>query len=181
MNEALFDGSCYKAPRPDGYCFDTDALVNLIRRSGYFDESIFPDLRADFEELTDCGLIKCPEEVLEELKQVSPGAKQRDPVLAWALDHGGMFVPLDGDQARIVAEILARHPGASGYDTKSKPAHADVFVIALAELYQWPVVTSENRQGSDKIPTLCDERAVRSLDLLGFMREMGWRYARAGD
>ena len=164
-------------PLGDGYCFDTDVLVNLIRR--YFDEVVFPDVRRDVEALIDAGLVKCPDEVLEELKGISTKAKDQDPVLPWAEAHAHIFVPLDAEQGSIVTEILRQHPKASGYEDKRKPAHADVFLVALAEVYGWCVVTCETpKAGSDKVPNLCDTRDIRSLDLRGFMKERGWRYVR---
>jgi hypothetical protein len=160
-----------------GYCFDTDVLINLIRRN--YPDDIFPALREDVEEMIDAGRISCPEEVLQELKQLEASVKDQDMVLPWAKARPLMFVPLDDEQGQLVTETLVQHPGASGYPLKRKPANADVFLVALAEKLQWTVVTAERRQErSDRIPNVCDTRGVPWLDLFGFIREQGWRYVR---
>src|ERR1043166_503397 len=57
-----------------------------------------------------------------------------------------MFLRLDADIQRVVAEILAAHPRL--VEAGGKRSAADPFVIAVARLHKCVVVTGESRSGN---------------------------------
>jgi hypothetical protein len=109
------------------------------------------------------------EEVLVELK------RKADEVYNWALDREAMFIPTDEDIQRPVSNILSCHERL--VDTRRNRSGADPFVIALAEVKGYTVVTYETRVGNPNkpyIPDVCDGLGIRSMSFLEFIREQVW-------
>ena len=89
---------------------------------------------------------------------------------------GRLFVPIDEPIQVEVSEILRAHPRL--VDQRRGRSRADPFVIALAKTKAATVVTGEQRSqkpGVPKIPDVCDALSIRSVGLLDFFRERGWK------
>jgi hypothetical protein len=102
-----------------------------------------------------------PAEVIEEIK-VNESAWERlhtyEAALRGALTTGDSYLLLAG-------RIAWAHPGISGI--RSRKTKADPFVVALAELERFTVVTNETtlKRPSRKIPTVCKARGVQCIPL----------------
>jgi len=150
------------------YSIDTSALLDAWVR--YYPPDVFPSVWEKIERITNNGTLIATEEVLMEL------GKKHDEVYKWARDHGGMFVPVDGQIQVEVARILARHERL--VDTRRERSSADPFVIALAKLESCAVVTAEKATGKPEkpnIPDVCSALGIRCMDLIEMFREQGWR------
>lgn len=151
------------------YSLDTSALLDGWRR--YYPPDVFPPLWARLGELIAAGLLRCPDEVREELK------KKDDEVLRWARRQPGLFDPLGEELQALTQEILAEFPKL--VDTSRDRGQADPFVIAHARLNGHAVVTGERRAGTTQrlsIPFVCRHYGSRCLGLLELMREQRWTF-----
>lgn len=152
------------------YSIDTSAFLEAWRRR--YPPDIFPAVWARIEAVIDAGDLAATEEVFLELE------KRDDDVHAWAKGHrGNLFVPIDEPQQRHVAAILQKHERL--VDTRKNRSSADPFVIALALANGCAVITAEAATGKadrPNIPDVCSALGVRSINLVEFFREQGWRF-----
>lgn len=152
------------------YSIDTSAVLEAWRRR--YPPDVFPAVWARLEGVIDKGVVGASEEVLLEIQ------KRDDEVHAWAKERKDkLFVPIDEEQQRHVSAILAKHERL--VDTRKNRSAADPFVIALAITKGSAVVTAEGATGKPEkpnIPDVCSALGVRSINLLEFFREQGWRF-----
>lgn len=152
------------------YSIDTSAILEAWRRR--YPPDVFPAVWERLDKVVQNGDLMASEEVFLEIE------KRDDEVLEWARKHKAtMFVPIDQEQQKHVTEILAKHERL--VDTRKNRSTADPFVIALAKSRQCAVVTAEAATGKPEkpnIPDVCLAMGVRTINLLEFFREQGWRF-----
>ena len=151
------------------YSVDTSAILD--GRVRHYPPDVFPALWTRFDELIHDGQLGAVEEVLVELE------RKDDETYAWASQRASMFVPIDDEIQRAVAEILSNHPRL--VDTRKNRSGADPFVIALAKVNGCLVVTGERPTNSvdrPNIPDVCSALGIRSLSLLELIREEQWAF-----
>ncbi len=160
----------------DVYCIDSSSLMLLARQ---YPHRRFPGLWKKVEGLMKAGRLVAPREVYKEIRQGD------DELTRWAKRHRSMFKPLNTEQARAVAEVLAHCD--SLIDPLSERAQADPFVIALARTGSDPrgrslfrakhiVVTEEGRNHPRKIPKVCEHFEIDCICLLDVFDQEGWKF-----
>ncbi len=143
------------------FSIDTSAVIRHRRED--YPPDVFPGLWKQLDRLFHKGRIVAPDEVLRELHQ------KDDEVHAWAAAQSGMFVPLDEDIQRTVADTMSRCP--SLVKPSERRGKADPFVIALARVRNLTVVTAERSQSSlRKIPGACAHLGVPCIGLVEMFR-----------
>ena len=150
------------------YSFDTSAFLNSWRVS--YPPDLFPSFWDKIEGLIGEQRIMASEEVLVELE------RKDDEVYAWARDHESIFLAIDETIQLIVRNILRDHPRI--LDTRKNRSGADPFVIALAQMEECTVVTSEaatNSPSRPHIPDVCAALGIRSINVVQLIRDEGWR------
>ncbi len=152
------------------YSVDTSAILDAwVRR---YPPDVFPAVWQRLEEVVENGDLGASEEVFLEIE------KRDDAVHAWAKERKAkLFVPIDEAQQRHVSAILEKHERL--VDTRKNRSAADPFVIAVAMAQGCTVVTTEEATGKPEkpnIPDVCSALGVRSINLLEFFREQGWRF-----
>lgn len=153
-----------------GYCIDTSALVDLMKR--FYPPDVFPSLWKDLEKLISQGNLIAPKQVLRELEKYGD---RDDPLLKWAKKNKSMFVDLTEEQIQLVKEVLKNFPNLVD---PNKEEEADPFVVTLAKIEGCSVVTSEKMGSIDKpkIPDVCKRYGIKCLSLQEFFREQKWAY-----
>jgi hypothetical protein len=149
------------------YSLDTSAILNPWWK--FYPPDVFRSLWDRLDDLIEQQCLFASEEVLVELE------RKANEVYEWALNRQGMFVPTDAYIQSEVTSILSCYQRL--VDTRRNRSGADPFVIALAAVKGYTVVTYENRGGNpDKphIPDVCDELGIRTISFLEFVREQGW-------
>ncbi|MDW8347927.1 MAG: DUF4411 family protein, partial [Bacteroidia bacterium] len=117
-----------------------------------------------------------PEIVRDELDAVGTPALK-----SWAKNQSGLFVPLEPQLQAEANAIQERYPEL--VDVKSGYESADPWVIALAKLNGWTVVSQETSANEKRkppksyyIPDVCRDLGVPCINLLGLMRKEGWTF-----
>jgi len=150
------------------YSIDTSAFLDAWVR--YYPIDVFPGVWDQMNRAAQEGQLLVADEVLSELSKKDDGAHQ------WVKSHGLMVIKLNSELEKHVREIMARYPRL--VDTKKGRSVGDPFVIALARARNLTVITAEARTGKievPKIPDVCDELGIRSIGIVGFFRELGWK------
>ena len=152
------------------YCIDTSALVDGWVR--YYPPDVFPTLWTRLEEMARSGRIVAPDEVMKEL------SRKDDDLFNWARLNENLFIPLDTAIQMATQEILAAFPRL--VDSERDRSTADPFVIAVARVHRYCVVTGEKSAGTatrPKIPNVCGHFGIRYVNMLAFMREQKWQFS----
>lgn len=155
------------------YVIDTSALIDGRRR--YYPPSVFPGLWEAIEDLIDAGELIAPEEVLNDL------ARQDDEVHAWVRTQASLFIPLDEAVQVETTAILAVYDEWIPEDRSRNVA--DAFVVALARVRKWPVVSGEKWSNSPNpakvaIPNVCDALRVHHFSFLEMLQDLRWTFHR---
>ena len=153
----------------DFYCLDTSALIESWWR--LYRPTSFPTFWRKIEDSIADGNIVAPMFVLDELKR-----KEGDQLYAWAKDQITMFHPLDADLQLAQKTIVNQFPKLIS-EAKSRSL-CDPWVIALAQIKGYAVVSEENRGGSNtpKIPDVCDALRIKHLKVADLIEELGWKF-----
>src|ERR1043166_6734814 len=144
------------------YSVDTNIFLDWwVRR---YPEDIFPSVRGQIEALIASGRWVAAERVSDEIQHVAPPALK-----AWAKANKAQFCRHD---VALIAEanaITARYPGL--IDPYARHDEADRYVIALAKLKGWSVVSHETPARSKKyaprthyIPDVCSALGIPCID-----------------
>lgn len=156
------------------YSLDTSTLMDWQAR--FYPTDVFVGLKTRIEELIADGKLRAPQIVKEELAAVGTPA-----VKSWAKSQTGLFVPLEPQLQKETATIQARYPELA--DVKSRHESADPWVIALAKMRGWTVVSQETSANEKRkppksyyIPDVCRDLGVPCINLLGLMRKEGWTF-----
>jgi hypothetical protein len=158
------------------YIIDTSSLVFLNRHNPM---DVFPGVWKKMDALVRSKRLYAPREVLNEIGRVD------DLLLEWGKKHPGMFVGETTEQIEIVKEILSTYPNLIKADRQYA---ADPWVIALAIVMDRSpqrtlveikriVVTEERLRGERvRIPLVCKDYSIESIDILEMFRVEGWKF-----
>lgn len=154
-------------PSENKYCIDASALIDLGTR--YYPKDIFPTL---WEKIEACihneEILFAPRQVLVELE------RKDDDIYKWAKKNKEMFLDLNLQEQEIAKDILTKFPKL--VDTSAEKEDADPFLIALAKVKRWTVISSEVTGGKKKIPIpdVCYALKVKHISVLEYFREQKW-------
>lgn len=150
------------------YCIDTSALIEAWQVDYPIEN--FPGFWSRMEELIDAGRLVAPEEVLRET------AKRSDELHVWLNARKQMFKDLVEAVQIEAANVLSKYPRLVG--ERKLRTSADPFVIALARVEGYQIVTDEKPTGSlmrPNIPDVCtDLKMPPCMPLVGVIRVEKW-------
>ncbi|OHA84403.1 MAG: hypothetical protein A2937_01535 [Candidatus Yonathbacteria bacterium RIFCSPLOWO2_01_FULL_47_33b] len=119
------------------------------------------------------GLIVVAEEVP---KEIGVGT---DDLVSWFKQYKSCVVPITQEQIELVSVMVNKYPLLSEYKG-AKVYSADTFVVAVAKINKYVVVTYEKPDGNHlkpKIPALCKEHSVECCDLATFFEKEGLTFS----
>lgn len=150
------------------YCLDTNFFIYLKR---YYFPEVFVTLKKNLENLAKEERIIMSKFVLDELE------RQADEISKWVKTNFPRVEDIDNDQEKILHAIIQQNKKwAEGEKTP-----ADPFIIALAEVKGFVVVTHEkrfsfNEGANNRIPAVCEYRKVTCLHTKEFFKQEGWLF-----
>lgn len=145
------------------YSLDTSAVLDGWVR--YYPPDVFGSVWGALKKLGNGGVLMASDEVLNELKEKDEGA------WTWTKTEVSIY-GLDEQIQVAVAEILAAHPRL--VDERKKRSKGDPFVIGLAKMKGFTVVTGERASGNlekPRIPDVCGALGIKCINLLDLFRE----------
>jgi hypothetical protein len=151
------------------YCIDTSALVAAWQES--YPPENFPRVWERFDSLIAEGRLVAPVEVLRET------SKRSDELHAWLKERDGMFRELEEAIQIEAANVLANYPRLVG--ERKLRTSADPFVVALARVEGFQIVTDEKPTGNlnrPNIPDVCADMGgmLPPMNVLQLIRAEKW-------
>jgi hypothetical protein len=148
------------------YCIDTSALIAAWYER--YKPNRFPKLWDQFTELAKAKRLVSSTLVLRECSKTRTEELRR-----WLKEREDMFIAPEDDVQRQVDYIVNTYTGlvAAG----KEKFQADPFVIALAKVSNYTVVTEETGIGSlGKIPGVCNAMKVPCLNVMQLIDAEDW-------
>jgi hypothetical protein len=136
----------------------------------HYPPDVFPSIWDRMGRAASGGQLFIIDEVLRELERKDDGAHE------WFDSRGEAVVAIDAEIQASVAQIMSKYPKL--IDTRRNRSGCDPWVIALAQVRGFSVVTAEKPSGAllrPKIPDVCTDLALPFLDVVEFFRRQGWR------
>lgn len=149
------------------YCIDTSSLIAAWQERYPIDN--FPVFWAKMDGLIEAERLVSPIEVLNEMK------KRSDELHAYLKDRKAMFRELSDDVQIEAGQILSQFPRLVG--EKKLRTSADPFVIALARVEGWQIVTEEKpsyNMQRPMIPDVCGQLGITTIDILQVIKSEKW-------
>jgi hypothetical protein len=149
------------------YCIDTSSLIAAWQER--YPVENFPAFWEKVDGLIEAGRLMAPIDVLHEIK------KRSDELHAWLKPRKSMFCELDDEVQVEAANVLTQFPRLVG--EKKLRTSADPFVIALASVQGWQIVTDEKPTGNmqrPNIPDVCGRLGMTTFDILQLIRTERW-------
>lgn len=154
------------------YVFDASSFIVM----GHYYPQQFPTFWKNFDQAVNIGKVISVREVLRELDQRA----SEDHLNNWIELHKHIFITPNPAVMRFAREIFSvPHFQASLPDRKrlGNSPFADPFIIALAKVMNYCVVTQESEKPhAAKIPNICEYFGVDCTNLQGFMEREGWTF-----
>lgn len=151
------------------YTIDTSALLTLMNEGEKYEKKVFKNLWNDFCKLCKDGIIVSHIEVFKEIK--NGGMKEH---IEWAKANENIFqyYNLNGE-VEVIREIGKMDAGFVKFleQGKQKSVHADPWVVAQAKVEGLIVIIEERQNKNYRIPHVCRTLGVRSIDILGLVKE----------
>lgn len=158
------------------YIIDTSSLIQLNKHNPM---DIYEKVWSNIDQLIHGNRLMAPKEVYYEIVQYD------DTLKNWAKTHKMIFKEPTVRQMEIIRNILKQFPTLIDTD---RVYDADPWVIALAiELKTNPqqtlqtikriIVTEERLRGNRvRIPLVCKDFSIESIDILKMFRLEGWKF-----
>jgi len=149
------------------YSVDTSGFLDAWVRN--YPPDIFQTIWERMDEAAENGTLVASDEVLRELERKDDGAH------GWMKARPQMVVELDSEIERHVSEMMHRFPRL--VDTKKGRSIGNPFVIAVARIRSFKVITAEHATGRldvPRIPDVCGDLGIPCIRMLDFFREQGW-------
>ena len=150
------------------YSIDTNIFIDWWERRYPID--VFPSVKKAIEELINQGKLFAPERVFEEINHVGSA-----PLKTWAKSHKQIFLPHDVHLQEEANEIQFKYPDL--IDNTTPFDEADRWIIALAKLKGWVVITHETSVKSKRkpdrnlyIPDVCNDMKIPCKEFLDLLR-----------
>ena len=152
-----------------GYSIDTSSLIDAWYI--YYQPGTFLSLWKEIEELGKSGILCAPKEVKDELKTYEE--REDNPLYRWGQEQAHMFVD-QTPEMQIEIQRLSDSCKRLVRPGRLRP-DADPYVIALAKVNGWTVITEEKRErGQLKIPNVCEHYEIDCIDICTFVHSQGW-------
>lgn len=172
-NELLVD----YAPK---YTIDASSLIDIFGDETMVSRNVIPGLWEKIEQLMRQGTIISHVEVLYELKK---DGTRGGALYDWAQQNRAFFKDYDWIHEGAVIRTMSLKYSAFVDAHKVSNIHADPWLIAQAKRGDMKIITEEKLSASPdikkhKIPNVCVDPAfgVGCVNLLGFIKENGWRF-----
>ena len=158
------------------YIIDTSSLVELNKHNPM---DVYHSVWERMEQLIKNGRLFAPKEVYHEISRIDDQLKE------WSKTQDLLFVEPSRKQIELLKDILRKYPSLIDI---GRQYDADPWVIALTVelatssqktlmVIKRVVVTEEKIRGNRiKIPFVCNEYHIESLDIIGMFREEGWKF-----
>ena len=147
----LIDSSSIMAQKP------TDSFPRKVHKSLW--ERI--EKRVEEKRIVTCS------EIEEEIKN-------DDIVGNWLSTKQCMILPIDDEVQINVRKIVTEHPKLINFSERKSSSSGDAFLIATAMKYKLTIITEENKDKPNKIPSVCRYYNIPVINITELCILEGW-------
>jgi len=155
----------FEINKPYKYIFDTSSFLSQKDNEPHR-RHLFKNLWGEIDELIRQGCIVTCSEVKEEIKD--------EDIIEWFQSVNCQVLDINDAVQTNVIKVVTTRPEL--VDFKQVKSSCDAFIIATAMEYNLTVVTEENKDSYKKIPQVCKDLGVKSIDIIGLCEEEGWLF-----
>ena len=151
------------------YSIDTSAIIECWWRQ--YPPEVFHTVWIKLENLIEKNIIIAIDDVLFELE------KKEDAIYKWALERRNMFLPHDVRIELAGKSIIQNYKRL--IDERNIRSGADPWVIALAKVESYAVITDEKPTGNlnkPNIPDVCYALNIPCINMLQLFKEQKWKF-----
>ncbi|MBR4435665.1 MAG: DUF4411 family protein [Clostridia bacterium] len=94
----------------------------------------------------------------------------------WLIELQCDILQIDDEVQYNVRRIVTEHPQMIAFSSKNGSSSGDAFLIATAMKYGLIIITEENKTKNNKIPIICSDYGIRTVNLTELCIEEGWRF-----
>jgi len=166
------------------YVMDTSSFIELGRKFGKY-KDVVVSLWKGMEQLAKNGQLCAPMKVFDELNPETD--MEKDEVRKWVESHKQvLFREIDADQLIVLKGVIRKYPNWVNPETDKNDADPYVVALALAlkqckqkKMIEYQIVVV-NEESTDpkrlKIPSVCKEYGIKSLNLHDMFVEEAWKF-----
>ena len=94
----------------------------------------------------------------------------------WLSSHRCLILPIDEEVQMNVRKIVTEHPKMIDFSGRQGSSSGDAFLIATAMKYNLTIITEENKTKQYKIPWVCKQYGIRTLNITELCVAEGWEF-----
>ena len=118
---------------------------------------------------------KCIEEkTIATCSEIEEEVKNDEIVGSWLGSKQCIILPIDDDVQRNVRRIVTEHPKMISFSGDTGSSSGDAFLIATAMKYKLTIITEENKDKPNKIPSICRSYGIPTLSITELCISEGW-------
>ena len=106
--------------------------------------------------------------------EIEEEVKKDDVVGGWLSSKQCVILPIDDEVQRNVRKIVTEHPKMISFAGESGSSSGDAFLIATAMKYKLTIVTEENKDKQNHIPSICKSYGIPTLSITELCVSEGW-------
>lgn len=156
------------------YTIDTSSLLAMMNAGEKYSKEVFKKLWNDFQKLCDSEKLISHIEVYKEIH--NGGIVEQ---IKWIKANKHVFKQYNlPEEENAIRQIGAKggHFVSFLQQEKAKSVHADPWLVAQAKVENLTVINEEAINSPKKIPHVCTAMGVKSINILGLIKEEGWCY-----
>jgi hypothetical protein len=165
-----------KLPFIKSYCIDTSALIDL-RRHYPKNEATFKAVWEEIETLIAEGNMITVKMVEKEIEKYQG---RDDFLIKWISKHKKQLIyPMDSEIWDAGRKIMEEHPEL--LDKKKMmngEEETDPFLIALAYVKGCTIITQENKDNPNRIPSIASKYDIKCINLFEFFSTQGLSFVK---
>lgn len=105
------------------------------------------------------------EKAIVTCSEIEEEVKKDDKVGKWLSSHQCDILQIDDDVQKNVRRIVTEHPKMINFSEGKGSSSGDAFLIATALKYNLIIITEENKDKQNKIPSVCKDYGIQTVSI----------------
>ena len=105
------------------------------------------------------------DKIIVTCSEIEEEVKNDDEVGEWLGSKQCVILPIDDEVQRNVKKIVTEHPKMSSFSGENGSSSGDAFLIATAMKYKLTIITEENKDKQNKIPSICKSYEIPTMSI----------------
>ena len=152
-------------PTPYKYIIDASSIISQKNNEKHR-RQVYKKMWEQIEKYMEKQIIVTCSEIAEEVKDKD--------IKNWLTTHNCIILDIDDEIQHNVRKIVTEHFKMIDFSEKKGSSSGDAFLIATAIKYNLIIITEENPIKQNKIPQICKNYNIETLNITEFCEKEGW-------